>query len=45
MRAASAVAWAPSYIEALATSRPVRAQTMVWNSKMVWRVPWLISGW
>jgi len=31
--------------EALATSRPVRAATWVWNSKSTWSVPWAISGW
>ena len=43
--AASAVAEAPSYIEAFETSRPVRPAIMVCHSKMVWSVPWLISAW
>ena len=43
--AASAVADAPSYMEALATSQPVSPQIIVCHSKMACRVPWLISGW
>ena len=42
---ASANAEAPSYIDALATSIPVSSHTIVWNSKMARRVPWLTSGW
>jgi hypothetical protein len=42
---ASAQAVEPSYIEALATGRPVSAATWVWNSKSVCSVPWAISGW
>ena len=41
---ASAQAVEPSYIEALATSRPVRAATWVWNSNRTCKVPWAISG-
>ena len=41
---ASAAAEAPSYTEALAASRPVSSQIMVWNSKMDWSTPWLISA-
>jgi hypothetical protein len=43
--AASAQAVAPSYIEALETSRPVSRQTSVWYSKMACSVPWASSGW
>ncbi len=32
-------------MEALATSMPVSWQIMVWNSKMVVRVPCEISAW
>ena len=39
-----AAAEAPSYTEALAASRPVSSQIMVWNSKMDWSTPWLISA-
>ena len=35
----------PSYIEALATSIPVKAATWVWNSNRYCSVPWAISGW
>jgi len=45
IKAASAVAEAPSYIEALATSRPVSPQIIVCPSKIACRVPWLISPW
>ena len=41
---ASAVAVAPSYMEALATSMPVMRQIWVWNSKRYCSVPWVISG-
>ena len=44
MATASAAAEAPSYTEALAASRPVSSQIMVWNSKMDCRIPWLISA-
>ena len=44
MATASAAAEAPSYTEALAASRPVSSQIMVWNSKMDWSTPWLISA-
>ena len=43
--AASGTAVDPSYIDALATSMPVSWQIMVWNSKMVVRVPCAISAW
>jgi len=43
--AASGTAVEPSYMEALATSMPVSWQIMVWNSKIVVRVPWAISAW
>ena len=42
---ASAAAVAPSYMEALAQSIPVREQTMLWNSKIYRKVPWEISAW
>ena len=42
---ASAVAVAPSYIEAFDTSSPVRAHIMLWYSNMYCRVPCDISGW
>ncbi len=42
--AASGTAVEPSYIDALATSMPVSWQIMVWNSKMVVRVPCEISA-
>ena len=45
MRQASARALAPSYMPALAASMPVSSQVMDWSSNIVWRVPWLISGW
>ncbi len=44
IRQASARALAPSYMPALATSMPSSSQTSDWNSKAVWRVPWLTSG-
>jgi len=43
--AASGTAVEPSYMEALATSMPVSWQIMVWNSKIVVRVPCEISAW
>ncbi len=42
---ASPVAVEPSYMEALATSIPVRFATCVWNSKRYCSVPCAISGW
>ena len=45
MRMASAVADAPSYMEALLTSIPVSWQTRVWYSNSACSVPWEISGW
>ena len=42
---ASALAVAPSYSEALATSSPVRPQIIDWNSKMVCSVPCEASAW
>jgi len=45
MIAASAKAVAPSYMDAFDTSMPVSEAIMLWNSKVAWRVPWLISGW
>lgn len=42
---ASAVAEAPSYIEALLTSMPVSWQISVWYSYIAWSVPCEISGW
>ena len=45
MSTASAVAEAPSYMLALATSRPRSVATKVWNSKIACNVPWLTSGW
>ncbi len=42
---ASAVAVEPSYMEALATSMPVRCATWVWNSNSIWSVPCETSGW
>ena len=42
---ASAVAVAPSYIDAFDTSMPVRRDMMVWYSKIYWSVPCEISGW
>ena len=42
--AASASAVAPSYMEALLTSRPVSSQIAVWYSKMVCSTPWLRSA-
>ena len=44
MQAASAKAVAPSYMEAFDASMPVSAAIMLWNSKVAWSVPWLISG-
>jgi hypothetical protein len=41
---ASAVAVEPSYIEAFATSMPVRIATCVWNSNSTCSVPCAISG-
>src|SRR5450759_5565300 len=43
--AASAMAVAPSYTDALLTSMPVSAQIIDWYSKTVCSVPWEISGW
>ena len=40
----SEMAVEPSYIEALATSMPVRAATWVWNSNRTCSVPCAISG-
>src|SRR5262249_56739163 len=45
MRTASAVADAPSYMLAFATSRPRSIATRVWNSNVACNVPWLTSGW
>ena len=45
MSTASAVAEAPSYMLALATSRSNSMATSVWNSKIACSVPWLTSGW
>jgi hypothetical protein len=42
---ASAAAVASSSNEALATSRPVRSQIMVWKLNSASSRPWLISGW
>jgi hypothetical protein len=42
---ASAVPVEPSYIEAFATSMPVRFATWVWNSNRYCSVPCEISGW
>jgi hypothetical protein len=42
---ASAAAVASSSSEALATSRPVRSQIIVWKFSSASRRPWLISGW
>jgi hypothetical protein len=42
---ASASAEAPSYIEALLTSRPVSAHIMLWYSYSSCSVPWLASAW
>jgi hypothetical protein len=44
MRTASAVAVAPSYIPALATSMPRSAAIADWNSNEACKVPWLTSG-
>ena len=44
-RTASAVAEAPSYIEALEISSPVSRVTKVCHSKRACSVPWAISGW
>ncbi len=43
--AASGTAVDPSYIDALATSIPVSWHIIVWNSKIVIRVPCEISAW
>src|SRR5690606_13443214 len=43
--AASAVAVAPSYIDALLTSRPVNSHMTVWYSKVAWRITCETSGW
>ena len=43
--AASTTAVAPSYSEALETSRPVSRHIIVCHSRIVRRVPWLASGW
>ena len=43
--AASAIAVAASYIEALATSMAVSSAIIDWNSKMVCSQPWLASAW
>jgi len=45
MRAASASAVGPSYIEALATAVPSSSAMAVWNSKIAWSVPWETSAW
>jgi hypothetical protein len=45
MSAASAVADAPSYMDAFATSRPVSMQTKVCHSKSACSVPCETSGW
>jgi hypothetical protein len=45
MRAASADALAPSYMDAFATSTPSSDAAMVWNSKIDCSVPWLTSDW
>ena len=42
---ASAAAVASSRREALASSIPVRSETIVWNIKSASRRPWLISAW
>ncbi len=42
---ASAAADASSSSDALATSRPVRSQTMVWKLSSASSRPWEISGW
>ena len=42
---ASAAAVASSSSEALATSSPVRSQTIVWKFSSASSRPWLISGW
>jgi hypothetical protein len=43
--AVSGTALDPSYIDALATSMPVNWQIIVWNSKIVVRIPCEISAW
>lgn len=45
MSAASANAVGPSYIPALATGRPMRWLTMVWNSNATCNDPCATSGW
>ena len=45
MSTASAVADAPSYMLAFATSSPRTSAAKVWNSKVACSVPWLTSGW
>ena len=42
---ASATAVLSSSSDALAVSRPVRSDTMVWKFKSASSRPWLISGW
>ena len=42
---ASATAVLSSSREALAVSRPVRSDTMVWKFRSASSRPWLISGW
>ncbi len=44
MNIASAVAVAPSYMEALVASIPVSSLIMLWYSNMYWSVPCEISG-
>jgi hypothetical protein len=45
MLTASTTAEAPSYRDALETSRPVSSQITVWYSNRAWSTPWLTSGW
>ena len=45
MSTASAVALAPSYIDAFATGSPKSSLTIVWNSKIVCSVPCATSAW
>ena len=45
MFTASTSAVAPSYREALDTSRPVSSQTIDWNSNNACRMPCESSGW
>ena len=42
---ASAAEVLASYIETLEIGRPTNSETIVWNSHMAWRIPWLTSGW